>query len=212
MERYVFIVYNSQTVSRAVRASRSLTIPPICKVCASKDRKTIDGMLLDGSTSLRDITTKYGIPKTTLHRHRVKCQGWMPTPDHQVRIQRENERRELMAAPSRLAAVEAALPNKNELGDILGSCISRLDVIVARCEENGADAIAISGIDAIRKQVGDLARIAGHIGTGSQTNVNVGVSVSVSASDIGAALAQHLSGGKVSRSDAAKVLELTANE
>jgi hypothetical protein len=136
--------------------------------------------------------------------------GVPPIPDIAERARKDKEKREKIAAISRVAYLESTLPSKEELGDVLGQCISRLDKIVARAEKNGADVVGISGIDAIRKQVGDLARLAGHVGGGSTQNINVGVSVSVSAKDIGASIASHL--GALPTTDTANILELTANE
>jgi hypothetical protein len=142
----------------------------------------IDQLLL-AKTPLRTVAAQCGVNKSTLSNHRARCMGLGPVPTKQMR--------EEAAAPSRLAAVLHQLPSADDLGGILNACIARLDTIVTRCETSGADAIAISGIDGIRKQVGDLARLAGHVGTGSQ-NVNVAVAVSITADQVVAGLAQHL--------------------
>ncbi len=168
-------------------------MPPICRVCKHPQRKSIDAALLDEATSLRDVEAKYGIPIATLHRHKVKHQGWVPEVDQAVRMKKENAKRAEMAAASRVAYLESKLPSREELSDVLESVVERLDAIVARNEtEGGVDAIAISGLSNIRQTISELGKIAGHVGSGSQTQVNVGVSVNLSANDIAKALSQQL--------------------
>ena len=59
-------------------------------------------MLLDGVSSLREVEARFSIPIATLHRHRVTHQGWVTEKDNKARMKKENDRREAMAAPSRI--------------------------------------------------------------------------------------------------------------
>lgn len=187
---------------------------PLCKVCTSPMRALIDADMLSGGMTLRQISAKFGIGHTTLHNHRVRCQGIAPTrkpgPPHTPEDDaRSRQKRKEAAAPSRIAALEAGLPSREELGATLEDCISRLDAIVTRNEDSGVDAVALKGLGEIRSTVSELAKLAGHVGAGSTQNINVGVQVSVSANDIASALAQHLTGSTVKP---ATLLELAADE
>ena len=163
---------------------------PICQVCKHPRRKEIDAKLLDPNASLRDVMREFGIATTSLHRHRVSHQGWVPVKDMKARTEKENKKRAEMAAPSRVAYLESKLPTRDECGEVLSQCVDRLDKIVKRAEKSGADAVAISGLDGIRKQIADLSRLAGHIGGAPM--VNVGVAVNVSAADVASELARYL--------------------
>lgn len=164
-------------------------------------------MLLDNVSSLRDVAAKFDIPIGTLHRHRVNHQGWVVTSDNAERMAKENRRRELMAAESRIAYLEAKLPTREELGEKLEDCIARLDNIVTKHEKaGGVDTIALRGLGEMRATVADLAKLAGHVG-GTAPTVNVGVQVNMNANDIGAAIAQHLSAA-----DPSLLIEATADE
>ncbi len=165
---------------------------PLCKCCSNPKLAEINKALLDETRSYRDIHAEFGIAKSTLANHKARCMGAPTIPDVAERARFTKAKRERMAATSRVAYLESTLPSKEELGDVLGQCISRLDKIVARAEKNGADVVGISGIDAIRKQVGDLARLAGHVGSNGPMQANVQVNIAMTANDIGASIAQHL--------------------
>ncbi len=183
---------------------------PVCKICAHKERSAINAALIDESVSLREITSKYGIAKSTLHQHKTRCMGAPTIPNTAERARRNKEHNERVASISRVQYLESQLPSRDELGGVLQSVIDRLDAIVARNEaDGGVDVVAVSGLSGIRQTVADLAKLAGHVGSGSQTNVQVGVSVAISADQIAGTLAQHLSGASVKPS---QLLELSADE
>ncbi len=183
---------------------------PVCKVCAHKERSAINAALIDESVSLREITSKYGIAKSTLHQHKTRCMGAPTIPNTAERARRTKEHNEKIASISRVQYLESQLPSRDELGGVLQSVIDRLDAIVAKNEaEGGVDVVAVSGLSGIRQTVADLAKLAGHVGGGSTQQINVGVSVAVNADQIAASLASHLTGLTVKPSE---LLELSADE
>lgn len=44
-------------------------MPQLCKICTHHQREAIDGLLLDGWPSLREIGAQYGVSKDSLFRH-----------------------------------------------------------------------------------------------------------------------------------------------
>jgi hypothetical protein len=184
-----------------------MTRGPICGVCAHKRRREIDKAIID-KLPLRQISAEFGVAKSTLGSHRLKCMGLAPVERPPPKPKPEKPNREDITAPSRLAGILSQLPSREEIGDRLGSIVDRLEEISAECHEGGSMALSITSLDKMRASLDSLARLAGHIGTNS-TQVNVGVQVSVSANDIAAALAQHLTGNTVEPS---KLLELSADE
>lgn len=194
---------------------------PICSVCIHKERAAIDYRLATGE-GIRSIAAAYGIPKSAVDRHKRLHAGIIGTahkpprppkpvdPDKgAIRISREERRAEL-AELSRGTVAQALLPTAEELSAKYQSYMERLEAVISKAEEEGAAALSIQGLTAARQTVDSLAKLAGLSSGGTQVNVAVGVSIS--ASDIASALAGHLTGGTVSPSEAANVLELTANE
>jgi hypothetical protein len=187
---------------------------PLCKVCTSQSRKLIDADMLSGMP-LRQVSEKYGIPKSTVHNHRIRCQGIAATSDPEKQRAKGKEKREAAAAPSRIAALEAALPTREELGGSLEDVIYRLDRIISKHEhDDGTDTIALKGLGEMRSTIDALAKLAGHVGAGStDRSVHVNVGLAISAADIASSLSAHL--GTVSRSqaiEAMKTIEAMPNE
>lgn len=180
---------------------------PLCRVCSSGHRKEIDAALLDETTSLRDITAKFGIARSTLHNHKKRCMGAPTVPDTATRTRLDNEKREKLAATSRVAYLESTLPSREEIGDRLGGIADRLEEISSACQEEGSMALSIGALDKMRASLDSIARLAGHVGTGAAVQVNTQVNVSISAADIGAAMALHLGTVKPSQ-----LIEATADE
>lgn len=188
---------------------------PICKVCSSAARKTIDADIVGGVMSLREVSTKYGITKSTLHNHKIRCMRVVPSPnkgqpDPAAKRVKAKEAREAIAVPSRIAFLESCLPTREELSLKLEHCIEKLEAIVERNSgDDGVDVVAISGLSGIRQTVADLAKIAGHVGGAAQVQTNVQVNVAVSACDIANSLAGLLASQQVPPID---LLELSADE
>jgi hypothetical protein len=86
---------------------------------------------------------------------------------------------------------------------------TQFNEIAATCHKEGAFALSISALDKLRLSLADIARLSGYSGTGSDRSVHVNVGVNVSAQDIGASLAQHLSGLTV---EPLKLVEAIADE
>jgi hypothetical protein len=152
-----------------------------CKVCQHRNRAAIDRQLAQG-TATRTLAAEYNLSKAAVARHKINCAGII-TPTLE-------ERRE----PSRATVHSARLPDRDELGVMLLGLHARLDAIATRCEDEGAAALSISAIDKMRLQLADVARLQGFGGGGADKSVHVNVGVQVNAQDIGASLAQHLSG------------------
>jgi hypothetical protein len=192
---------------------------PLCKVCTSPLRTNIDRDMLSGM-SLRQVSEKYGYTRSTLHNHKLRCQGipaskGMPRPHTPETDALARQKRKDLAAPSRIAALEAALPTREELGASLEDVIYRLDRIISKHEQDdGTDAIALKGLGEMRSTIDALAKLAGHVGAGStDRSVHVNVGVAISAADIASSLSAHL--GTVSRSqaiEAMKTIEAMPNE
>lgn len=167
-----------------------------CTVCQHRYRAAIDRQLVQG-TAIRTLAAEYGLGKSAIAKHKIDCAGVVsPTLE---------ERRE----PSRATVHSARLPDREEIGVMLLGLHTRLNDIATRCETEGASALSISAIDKMRLQLQDLARLQGMTTTGSDRSINVSVGVQVNAQDIGASLAQHLSGLTVEPS---KLIEVVANE
>jgi hypothetical protein len=167
-----------------------------CKVCQHRNRAAIDRQLAQG-TATRTLAAEYNLSKAAVARHKINCAGVI-TPTLE-------ERRE----PSRATVHSARLPERDEIGAMLLGLHSRLDAIAARCEDEGASALSISALDKMRLQLQDVARLQGFSGTGPDRSVHVNVGVNVSAQDIGASIAQHLSGLSL---EPLKLVEAIADE
>ena len=151
-----------------------------CTVCAHQNRASIDRRLVANET-VRSLSKEYGIPKSTLQRHKVECAG-LKFPTAEVR-------REATQGTVALTL----LPSRNEIGGMYLDVRERLHTIIDQAEKQGTGAISVSGLNAVRQTLDSLARLAGHTMSPSQT-VNVGVQLNITAADIGAALADRLEG------------------
>lgn len=167
-----------------------------CTVCRHRYRAQIDRQLAQG-TATRTLAAEYGLSKSSVAKHKIDCAGVVsPTLE---------ERRE----PSRATVHSARLPDRDQLGEMLLGLHARLDAIATRCEDEGASALSISAIDKMRLQLADVASLQGFSRGGSDRSVHVNVGVNVSAQDIGASIAQHLSGLSV---EPLKLVEAIADE
>ena len=87
-----------------------------CQICSNTSINIINRALLGGAT-LSEIARRHSLALGSLHRHRSKCLG-LPTS------------RAAIAAPSRLAGIEAALPTREEVAGGFALIRSQLDGIV----------------------------------------------------------------------------------
>jgi hypothetical protein len=156
------------------------SMPPYCTICTSPHRATIDRQLVAG-VPMKTLGQEFGLGRMSLHRHRLKCVGLLPTNSKEV----IDARRE----PSRATAALASLPSANDLGSMYLDVRERLHGIINQAERQGTGAISVAGLNAVRQTLDSLARLAGHA---SEQNVNVGVQVNLSATDIAAELASRL--------------------
>jgi len=164
---------------------------PICGICTHKQRREIDQAII-AKTGLRQVAAQFGVSKSTLSDHRIRCMGLTPVVRQPAKPKPEKPDREDVMAPSRLAGVMSQLPSREDLGERLGSIVDRLEGIAATCEEDGSMALSIGALDKMRASIDSLSRLAGHIGSNGGTQVNVGLQVNISAGDIASALASHL--------------------
>jgi hypothetical protein len=160
---------------------------------------------------LRQVSEKYGYTRSTLHNHKIRCQGipaskGMPRPHTPETDALARKKRKDLAAPSRVAAMEAILPTREELGSNLEDVVARLDRIACKHEaDGGTDTLALKALAEMRSTIDALAKLAGHVGAGStDRSVHVNVGVAISAADIASSLSAHL--GTVSRSQAIEAL------
>src|SRR3954469_6410988 len=139
-----------------------------CQICSNTSINIINRALLGGAT-LSEIARRYGLALGSVHRHRSKCLG-LPTS------------RAAIAAPSRLAGIEAALPTREEVAGGFASIRSQLDTIVDAARAKGQLSISVAALDGLRKTWADTARLAGHdrpVDTNIQLNVNTGPTISI---------------------------------
>jgi hypothetical protein len=125
-------------------------------------------MMLANGLSGREICRQFGLSGSSLGRHRHNCLG-LPTGSA-VKQQ---------AAQAQFAL--ASLPSIDEVGGAYSNIGTRIDAISARAEREGSLAVALMGLKELRSTTDSMARLAGHIGTGTQLNVQTNVSVDVGA-------------------------------
>jgi uncharacterized phage infection (PIP) family protein YhgE len=131
-------------------------------------RPEIDRRLAAGEPTAQ-VAHDYEINPSSLHRHRVNC----------LKLGSANE---IKKEAARGTAAVALLPTKEFLSDRYRGVIERIDQIAAQAEAKGSLSVAITGLNSLRQTITDLARLAGHIGSGAaqvnvaiQNNVNVDV-------------------------------------
>lgn len=151
----------------------------LCTICSHPQRSAIDKKIA-ADAPIRTIAKEFGLPKSTLQRHKNECAGLKNPP--------VEERRE----PTRGTIALALMPSREELASRYQTLGERIDELIAKAEKTGSLAIAVQGLNSLRQNWDSLSKLAGHVGQGAQ--VNVGVQVNISAADIAAELAKHLAG------------------
>ena len=88
-----------------------------------------------------------------------------------------------MKEVARGTAAIACLPSKDDLNSAYFELRTRIDQIVSQAEQQGSLAVAISGLNSIRRTLDSLTRLAGYdrplgpqVNVAVQTNVNLDLS------------------------------------
>ena len=88
-----------------------------------------------------------------------------------------------MKEVARGTAAVACLPSKDELNDAYFELRARIDQIVTQAEQQGSLAVAIAGLNSIRRTLDSLTRLAGYdrpqVNVAVQTNVNLDLTLIV---------------------------------
>jgi hypothetical protein len=165
-----------------------------CTICHHENRPQIDREL-SLRTPIREIAAKFGVKQAAVGRHKIKCCGVI---GHGKRVSEGGK-----------PAYVGSLPSRELIHERMEAITTQFNEIAATCHKEGAFALSISALDKLRLSLADIARLSGYSGTGSDRSVHVNVGVNVSAQDIGASLAQHLSGLTV---EPLKLVEAIADE
>lgn len=137
-----------------------------CGVCKHPKVHEISRRMATGE-SLPSLVAAFGIPQSNLQRHRAKCVGTLPVA-------------KLLRIPARVAALEAALPSRDELGSLYGGLRKQLDEIVVEARGRGQLVVSVTAVDAIRRNLDSVARIAGHDRPGDVSiTVNTGPTINL---------------------------------
>ncbi len=93
-----------------------------CQVC-THDHAAIHRINREllGGAKLQPTALHYGVPLTSLHRHRTQCLG-LTKADTAI------------SAPSKLAGITAKLPDADKMGDLYSSLRDELAEIVTDCQ------------------------------------------------------------------------------
>jgi hypothetical protein len=148
-----------------------------CRTCQHIRRPEIDRLLAAGEPVAK-VARDYELNASSLHRHRVNC----------LKLGSSNA---IMKDAARGTAAVALLPSKEALGGAYFELRARIDHIVAQAEREGSLPVALSGLNSIRHTLDSLARLAGHIGAGTQVNVAVQTNVNVEVTTIAERLIKH---------------------
>jgi hypothetical protein len=148
-----------------------------CGTCQHVKRAEIDRRLAAGEPSAQ-VARDYELNASSLHRHRTNC----------LKLGSSNA---IMKETARGSAAVALLPSKENLSGAYFELRSRIDQIVAQATQEGSLAIALSGLNSIRHTLDSLARLAGHIGAGTQVNLAVQTNVQVEVTAIAERLIKH---------------------
>jgi hypothetical protein len=132
-----------------------------CQVCTHAAIHRINRELLGGA-KLQPTAIHYGIPLTSLHRHRTQCLG-LSKADTAV------------SAPSRLAGIKARLPKADEMSDLYGNLRDELTEIVTDARSRGQSMVAVTAIDKIRLNLDSVSRLTGLDRRNDPPQVNVNV-------------------------------------
>ena len=163
-----------------------------CSICTHSQRSAIDKKIATG-VPIRTIAKEFGLPKSTLQRHKNECAGLRDPPLAPI-----EERRE----PTRGTIALALLPSREELGSQYRLLAERIDNIVTQAQQSGSLAVAVQGLNTLRMNLDSLSKLAGHTYAPAQTNIQI----NIGAADIAAELAKHLAGAD------AKVIEGALDE
>ena len=136
-----------------------------CKTCQHLRRPEIDRRLAAGEP-VAQVARDYEINLSSLHRHRANC----------LKLGAANQ---IMKDAARGTAAVALLPSKETLGGAYLELRDKIDAIVAQAQSEGSLSIAISGLNGLRQTLDSVARLAGHVGGGTQVNVAVQTNVNV---------------------------------
>jgi hypothetical protein len=148
-----------------------------CSTCQHVKRAEIDRRLAAGEPSAQ-VARDYEVNASSLHRHRTNC----------LKLGSSNA---IMKETARGSAAVALLPSRETLSGAYFELRARIDHIVAQAEQEGSLAVALSGLNSIRHTLDSLARLAGHIGAGTQVNVAVQTNVNVEVTTIAERLIKH---------------------
>ena len=107
-----------------------------CQVCTHAAIHRINRELLGGA-KLQATATHYGVPLTSLRRHRAQCLG-LTKADTAV------------GAPSKLAGVKAKLSDADKMGDLYGSLCDELTEIVTHARSRGQSMVELTALDRIQ--------------------------------------------------------------
>jgi hypothetical protein len=147
-----------------------------CATCQHLKRSEIDRRLAAGEPSAQ-VARDYELNLSSLHRHRTNC----------LKLGSSNA---IMKETARGSAAVALLPSKETLSGAYFELRSKIDQIVAQAEQQGSLAVAVSGLNSIRRTLDSLARLAGHT-AGPQVNVAVQTNVNVDVTQIVGRLINH---------------------
>jgi len=139
-----------------------------CSTCQHLKRPEIDRRLAAGEPTVQ-LARDYELNPSSLYRHRTNCLGLGSSSA-------------IMKEAARGTAAAALLPSKETLSSAYFELRDRIDQIVAQAQAEGSLTVAVSGLNSLRQTLDSLARLAGHVGSGSaqvnvaiQNNVNVNV-------------------------------------
>ena len=120
-----------------------------CQVC-THDHAAIHRINREllGGAKLQPTALHYGVPLTSLHRHRTQCLG-LTKADTAI------------SAPSKLAGITAKLPDADKMGDLYGSLRDELAEIVTDARSRGQSMVAVTALDKIRLNLDSVSRLAG---------------------------------------------------
>jgi len=123
-----------------------------CSICTAKDRSTIDLELVSASLSLEKLTRKFGVSKSALARHTVRCLA------------------------SKLSAAQQRVREKDvREGDALlvqlKALLDRVGGVLDRCERDGSYVLFFAGVREVREIHELMSRVEGRLQSGPQVNI-----------------------------------------
>ena len=151
-----------------------------CTVCNHPRRAEIDRALTKGERSERALAAEFGVPKTSLHRHKVECAG--------LKAKDVQSLREAQKEISRGTVALASLPSRDELGSMYLALGQRIDGIVDAATRQGSLAVAINGLNALRGTLDSLGKLAGHTYAPPQVHIGIKIDAATIAEGLAARL------------------------